>query len=210
MSCIRLSPTRSTELKQARDRLFNYCYLRYKALRTQAALQRDKNLGSANKQFENILGAAKKWWTLQESLNLGVVALLPPTSDSWFGRLNYTDLEVFIQIVRLRNPDAVRYGEILSSRVQCGYFRQPLPSIKLMLERVSGLNPYLQELDWLFQEVDISPHLDPEDDHQYPALEEGLALSYHSENPYIPQTIQDSWDNGIDPINWSTIITGQQ
>lgn len=111
----------------AADQMFWACYP------TLEGRPRSYNKGLARK-FGTTLEHAEKWHALREEFGIGMLALVPRGANTWFERLPFKDLPVYLRLVAEVNPVAMNMAEMIADRVLSLWRREEAPERLLRLE----------------------------------------------------------------------------
>jgi hypothetical protein len=117
----------------AADQMFWACYP------TLEGKPRSYNKGLARK-FKTTLEHAEKWHALREEFGIGLLALVPRGANTWFERLPFKDLPVYLRLVAEVNPVAMNMAEMIAKRVLSLWRREEAPERLLRLEHLETVD----------------------------------------------------------------------
>jgi hypothetical protein len=86
------------------------------------------------RKFTKTLERAEKWYALRQKFSIGVLALVPRGANTWFERLPFHDLPIYLCLIEAANPVAVGMAEMIAQRVLSLWRREELPERLLYLE----------------------------------------------------------------------------
>lgn len=117
----------------AKDQMYWACYPE------QQGKPRSYNKSLARK-FKVTLEHAEKWHSLQEEFSIGMLALVPRGANSWFEKLPFKDLPVYLRLVAAVNPVAVDMAGMIGDRVLSLWRREEPPERLLRLEHLETVD----------------------------------------------------------------------
>ena len=95
---------------------------------------------SLARKFRRTLDHAEKWHTMREELGIGMLALVPRGANSWFEKLPFKDVPVYLRLVIAVNPVAIDLGGMITERVFALCRRQQPPERLLRLEHLETID----------------------------------------------------------------------
>lgn len=97
----------------------------------------DKGLG---RKFSTTLEHAEKWHALREEFSIGMLALVPRGANTWFERLPFKDLPLYLRLVAEVNPVAMNMADMIADRVLSLWRREEAPERLLRLEHLETVD----------------------------------------------------------------------
>jgi hypothetical protein len=97
----------------------------------------NKSLG---RKFSTTLEHAEKWHALREEFSIGMFALVPRGANTWFERLPFKDLPLYLRLVAEVNPVAMNMAEMIADRVLSLWRREEAPERLLRLEHLETVD----------------------------------------------------------------------
>ena len=97
----------------------------------------NKSLG---RKFSTRLEHAEKWHALREAFSIGMLALVPRGANTWFERLPFKDLPLYLRLVAEVNPAAMKMAEMIADRVLSLWRREDAPERLLRLEHLETVD----------------------------------------------------------------------
>ena len=131
----------------AKDQMFWACY----------PIHAGKARSGIDKAFRATLTNAEKWHMLREEFSIGMLAMVPQGTNTWFERLPFTTLPLYFYLVRTFNSAAVSMGEMISNRVSRSWKGEEPPEQLLRLEHLDAIdkNPFPSNPSKLLEEINI-------------------------------------------------------
>lgn len=117
----------------AADQMFWACYPKLEGKPRSC----DKSLG---RKFSTTLEHAEKWYALREEFSIGMLALVPRGANTWFERLPFKDLPLYLRLVAEVNPTAVDMAGMIRDRVLSLWRREEAPKRLLRLEHLETVD----------------------------------------------------------------------
>ncbi|KAH6676005.1 hypothetical protein B0J14DRAFT_692295 [Halenospora varia] len=95
---------------------------------------------SLARKFTTTLEHAERWHALREKFSIGVLALVPRGANSWFEKLPFKDLLIYLRLIAAVNPVAVGMAEMIADKALSLWRREELPERLLRLEHLKTVD----------------------------------------------------------------------
>lgn len=101
------------------------------------------NNKSLTRKFKSTLEHAEKWHALREEFGIGMLALVPYGANTWFEKLPFKDLPLYLRLVAAVNPIAIDMAEMVGEMILSLWRREELPVRLLRLENLEAIDEIL-------------------------------------------------------------------